>query len=56
MTIKLDGYGMDGVMLYMGFDMSILPKKSYKVMGKQQLVWFPIQLQLENQYKISPIG
>jgi hypothetical protein len=26
------------------------------VMGKQQLVWFPIQLQLENQYKISPIG
>jgi hypothetical protein len=41
MTRELDGYDMDGVMMYLGFDMSILPNNSWKVMGKQESVWFP---------------
>jgi hypothetical protein len=31
-------------------------KKSWELMGKPSLVWSPIQLQLENQYRIYPIG
>jgi hypothetical protein len=56
MTTKLGGHEMDGVMLDLGFDMNILLKKFWEVMGKPQLVWSPIQLRLENQYKIYPIG
>jgi hypothetical protein len=56
MTTELGGYDMDGVMLDLGSDMNILPKKSWEVMGKPKLVWSPIQLWLANQYKIYPIG
>jgi len=47
---------MDGVMLDLGFDMNILTKKSWEVMGKPKLVLSPIQLRLANQYKIYLIG
>ena len=33
-----------------------LPKKKWEKMGKQKMVWSPIQIQLENQHKIYPIG
>jgi hypothetical protein len=44
MTIYFGGYDMDGVMLDLGSDMNILPKKYWEVMGKPKLVWSPIQL------------
>jgi hypothetical protein len=44
MTIELGGYDMDGVMLDLGSDVNIFPKKSWEVMGKPKLVWSPIQL------------
>jgi hypothetical protein len=47
---------MDGVMLDLGFDVNILLKKSWELMGKPSLVWSPIQLRLANQYQIYPIG
>jgi hypothetical protein len=47
---------MDRVMLDLGSDMNIFPKKSWEVMGKLKLVWFPIHLCLVNQYKIYPIS
>jgi hypothetical protein len=47
---------MDGVMLDLGSDVNIFPKKYWEVMGKPKLVWSPIQLWLANQYKIYPIG
>jgi hypothetical protein len=55
MTTELGGYDMDGVMLDLGSNVNILPKKSWEVMGKPKLVWSPIQLRLANQYKIYPI-
>jgi hypothetical protein len=56
MTKKRVGYDMDGVMLDLGSNMNILPKKSWGVMGKQKLICSSIQLHLENQYNIYPIG
>jgi len=47
---------MDVVMLDLGFDVNIFPKKSWEFMGKQKLVWSPIQLRISNQHKIYPIG
>jgi hypothetical protein len=41
MTTELGGYDMDGVMLDLGSNVKILPKKSWEVMGKPKLVWFP---------------
>jgi hypothetical protein len=42
MTTELGGYDMDGVMLDLGSNVNILPKKSWEVMGKPKLVWSPI--------------
>jgi hypothetical protein len=55
MTTKLGGYDKDGVMLDLGSDVNILPKKCWEVMGKLKLAWSPIQVGLSNQYKIYPI-
>jgi hypothetical protein len=56
MMIELGSYEMDGVMLNLGYNVKILAKKSWELMGKPNLVWSPIQLQLENQYIIYLIG
>jgi len=56
MTVEIDHYEMDGDKLDMGSDMKILLNKSSKLMGKPNLVWSPIQVRLENKYKIYPIG
>jgi hypothetical protein len=47
---------MDGVMLDLGSNVNILPKKYWELMGKPDLVWSPIQLRLAIQYQIYPIG
>jgi hypothetical protein len=56
MTVEIDNYEMDGAMLDMGPDMKILLNNSSKLMGKPNLVSSPIQVWLENKYKIYPIG
>jgi hypothetical protein len=43
-------------MLDLGFDVNILPKKTWEAMGKPMLVYSPIQFQMGNQYCIYPIG
>jgi hypothetical protein len=56
MTTKLGSYEMDGIMLDPGFNVNILSKKYRELMGKTNLVWFPVQLRLANQYQMYPIG
>jgi hypothetical protein len=51
MTTELGKYEMEGIMLDLGSDVNIFPKKSWELMGKPKLVWSPIQLRLANQYK-----
>jgi hypothetical protein len=48
MTTELCGYDMDGVMLDLGSNLNIFPKKPWEVMGNPKLVWSSIQLQLAN--------
>ena len=43
-------------MLGLGFDVNIFPKKTWEAMGKPKLVYYPIQLRMENQYCIFLVG
>jgi hypothetical protein len=49
-NVELRSYDMDDVMLDLGSDVNILPKKYWELLGKPNLVWSPIQLRLANQY------
>jgi hypothetical protein len=50
MMVGLRSYDMDGVMLDLGSDVNMLPKKYWDLMGNPNLLWSPIQLRLANQY------
>jgi hypothetical protein len=52
----VDGSDIKYVMLDLGLDANILPKKYWEVMRKPKLVYSSIQLCLANQYRIFPIG
>jgi hypothetical protein len=43
-------------MLDLGSDVNILPKKTLEALGKPQLTYSPIQLRMDNQYCIFPMG
>jgi hypothetical protein len=47
---------MDNVILDLGSDVNVLPKKTWEMMGKPKLIWSLVQLRLVNQHKIVPIG
>jgi len=48
LNAHIDDYEMKVVMLYLGYDLNILPKKTWEVMGKSNLVYSLIQLRMEN--------
>jgi len=50
------GFQIRDTMLDLGLDVNILPRKTWEAMGKPQLKYFPIQLRMENQYFVLPIG
>jgi hypothetical protein len=43
-------------MLDLASDVNILPKKTWEALGKPRLTYSKIQLRMENQYCIFPIG
>jgi hypothetical protein len=43
-------------MLYFGYEFNMLPEKTWKYLGKPQLVYFPIHLRTERQYYIFLVG
>ena len=47
---------MNNIILDVGSDVNILPKKTWEQIRKPKMVWSPIHLRLENQYKVYPIG
>jgi hypothetical protein len=47
---------MDNVILDLGYDVNLLLKKTWEMMGKPKLIWYLFQLRLENQHNIVPIG
>lgn len=49
-------FDMNSIIVDLGSFVNTLPKTTWEKMGKPKKVWFPIQLRLENRYKIYPIG
>lgn len=47
---------MDHVILDGGLDTNVVPKQTWEWMGRHTLQWSPIQLRMENQQKIIPMG
>lgn len=49
------GFQITDMMLDLGSDVNLLPKKTWKAMGNLKLKYSLIQLRMENQYCILPI-
>ena len=47
---------MDEFILDLGFEVNILTKQTWELMGKPKLRYSPIQLRLANQQRVSPMG
>ena len=47
---------MDNIVLDLGSNVNVLPKRAWEMMEKPKLVWSPVQLRLANQQKIIPFG
>jgi hypothetical protein len=47
---------VDNFILDSGSDVNFLPKKTWEIMSKPNLVWSLIQLRITNKHKIVPIG
>ena len=56
LTAQIGECEMDQVVLDLGLDVNVLPKQTWERMGSPVLQWSPIQLQMENQQKIVPMG
>ena len=56
MNIQIGDYEVESVILDLGSYVNILTKKTWQLMGNPTLGWSPVQLRLENQAKVQPIG
>ena len=48
LTVQIGKYEMDQVILDLGFDANLLPKKTWETMGRPTLQWSLIQLHMAN--------
>ena len=56
LNAQIGDYEMDEVILDMGSKVNVLTKETWELMGKPMLRYSPIQLRLENQQRVSPMG
>ena len=49
-------YDVVNIILDLGSDVNVLPKKMWEMMGQIELIWSLFQLNLVNQHKIVLIG
>jgi hypothetical protein len=47
---------MGDIILYLGSEVNVLPKKTWEAMGETQLGYSPILLKLTNQHRVVSIG
>jgi hypothetical protein len=47
---------MGDIILDLGSEVNVLPKKTWKCMGETTLRYSHVQLKLENQHRFQPIG
>jgi hypothetical protein len=47
---------MGDIILDLGYEVNVMPKKTWEAMGESQLWYSTIQLKLENEHRVVPIG
>jgi hypothetical protein len=56
LNANIGDFNMGDIMLDLGSKVNVLPNKTWKCMGEPILGYSPVQLKLENQHKVLPIG
>jgi hypothetical protein len=56
LNANIGDFNMGDIILDLGSEVNVLPKKTWKCMGEPTLGYSPIQLKLENQHRVLPIG
>jgi CxxC motif-containing protein len=56
MNANIRDFNMGDIILNLGSEVNVLPKKTWKCMGDPTLGYSPIQLKLENQHRVLQIG
>jgi hypothetical protein len=53
---NIGDFNMGDIILYLGSEVNVLPKATWKCMGEPTLGYSTVQLKLANQHKVLPIG
>jgi hypothetical protein len=53
---NIGDFNMGDIILYLGSEVNFLPKKTWKCIGEPTLGYSLVQLKLENQHRVLPIG
>ena len=53
---NIGDFNMGDIILDLGSEVNVLPKKTWECMGEPTLGYSPIQLKMENQHRVIPIG
>jgi hypothetical protein len=56
LNANIEDFNMSDIILDLGSEVNVLPKKTWKCMGETTLGYSPVQLKLENQHRVLPIG
>jgi hypothetical protein len=56
MNSNIGDFNMGDIILDLGFEVNVLPKKTWKCMGEPTLGYSNVQLKLANQHRVLPIG
>jgi hypothetical protein len=53
---NIGDFNMGDIILDLGSEVNVLPKRTWKCMGEPTLGYSPVQLKLANQHRVLPIG
>jgi hypothetical protein len=56
LNANIEDFNMGYIILDIGSEVNVLPKKTWKCMGEPTLGYSPVQLKLANQHRVLPIG
>ena len=56
LNAQIGDYEMDEVILDLRPEVNVLTKQTWEIIGKPKFRYSPIQLRLENQQRVCPIG
>jgi hypothetical protein len=56
LNANIGDFNMGDIILDLGSEVNVLPKKTWETMGEPTLGYSPIQLKLSNHHRLVPIG